>query len=70
MSVRIIVDYQVCEANGLCAGIAPGVFRLDDEDNLHVAVEYPASGDVPLVRQAVRCCPKMALTLDEGDPCE
>jgi len=68
--LRVIVDYQLCEANGLCEGIAPGVFRLDDEDNLHVTVEHPGPSEIPLVRQAVRSCPKMALTLDEGDPCE
>ena len=61
--MKITVDYQACEANGLCVGIAPDIFQLDDDDNLHVT-ELP--GKEAKVRQAVRSCPKMALSIDEG----
>ncbi len=41
--MRVVVDRDLCEANGVCAGLAPEVFDLDDEDYLHiVAPEVPA----------------------------
>ena len=62
--MRVTVDPDLCEANGVCASLVPQVFDLDDDDNLHIA-----AGDVPddladKVRLAVQSCPKMALSLD------
>jgi ferredoxin len=59
------VDAGACEANGVCAGLVPEVFELDDDDSLHVL-----AGDVPAelvatVQLAVRSCPKAALRLTE-----
>ncbi len=59
------VDRDLCEANGVCAGLVPQVFRLDDDDELHIA-----EGEVPAklagqVRLAVQSCPKTALRLSE-----
>lgn len=62
--MKIDVNYQVCESNGLCAGAAPGVFDLDDDDNLHLlrdTVTPDIEGDV---REAVRQCPRHAITLN------
>lgn len=63
--MRVTVDRDACEANGICAGLVPGVFDLDDDDVLHIAV-----GDVPpaladAVRHAVQSCPKTALSLSD-----
>ncbi|MFB9726992.1 ferredoxin [Haloechinothrix salitolerans] len=62
--MRVIVDYDACEANGLCEGYAPDVFQLDDEDQLHVLAQ-PGVDAAERVRQAVRACPKVALSLAE-----
>jgi ferredoxin len=63
--MRVRVDRDLCEANAVCAGLVPEVFEVDDEDNLVVlAPEVPAPL-VGQVRQAVRSCPKTALSLDE-----
>lgn len=63
--MRVQVDVGACEANGVCAGLVPEVFGLDDDDNLHVL-----AGDVPAellatVQLAVRSCPKAALRVTE-----
>ncbi|MFE3618116.1 ferredoxin, partial [Streptomyces anulatus] len=34
--MKIIVDFDRCEANGVCVGIAPDMFELDDDDQLTV----------------------------------
>jgi ferredoxin len=63
--MKVTVDHDLCEANAVCAGLAPEVFDVDDEDRLHMlAPEVPAAlADV--VRRAVVSCPKAALRLTE-----
>ncbi|WP_283134063.1 ferredoxin [Rhizohabitans arisaemae] len=63
--MEISVDPLVCEANGVCAGLAPDVFELDDEDRLHILRPTPPADALDRVRHAVRSCPKTALTLRE-----
>ncbi|MGH3170674.1 MAG: ferredoxin [Trebonia sp.] len=65
--MKVTVDTTICEANGVCAGLVPEVFDLDDEDELHILTR---AGEVPPglengVREAVRSCPRMALSLEE-----
>jgi ferredoxin len=64
--VRVKVDYEVCEANAVCAGLVPEVFEVDDEDNLHILVSEVPPGLADRVRHAVRSCPKAALETDES----
>jgi ferredoxin len=63
MEVR--VDPLVCEANGVCVGLAPEVFDLDDDDELQILQAQPPAELADRVRHAVRSCPKAALTFDE-----
>ena len=63
MEVR--VDSLVCEANGVCEGLVPEVFELDDDDVLHIVQPNPPADLADRVRHAVRSCPKAALSVDE-----
>ncbi len=59
--MRVGVDYDQCEANGICVGYAPDIFDLNDDDELTVAdVEVPADR-IPDVLDAIAQCPKAAL---------
>jgi ferredoxin len=60
MEVR--VDRDLCEANGVCTGIAPDVFDLDDEDELVILQPEPPEEMRERVEQAVASCPKTALS--------
>jgi ferredoxin len=62
--MKISVDYDSCEANAVCEAVAPEVFQVDDDDNLHIVAD-PTPETVDKVRQAVQSCPKVALTLHE-----
>src|SRR3984957_18143104 len=64
-AMRVAVDRDLCEANGVCAGLAPEVFDLDDEDYLHVLVAEVPPGQHGAVRSAGAFCPKQALRLEE-----
>ena len=59
--MRVTVDRDLCEANGVCAGLAPEVFDLDEEDYLHIRLPEVPAGLADAVRQAVASCPKQAL---------
>ncbi|MEE2032707.1 ferredoxin [Rhodococcus chondri] len=55
------VDFDRCEANGVCVGIAPDVFELNDDDELIVTHPVP-EGREEDVRRAVAQCPRAALS--------
>ncbi|WP_039794905.1 ferredoxin [Nocardia araoensis] len=61
--MKISVDPDQCEANGICVGIAPDVFELDDEDVLHIQDADVPSDRLADVQDAVAQCPKAALRL-------
>ncbi len=63
--MRVAVDRDLCEANGVCAGLAPEVFDVDDEDDLHILMPEVPAGQAGAVRSAVASCPKQALRLEE-----
>jgi len=64
--MRVIVDLSQCESNALCMAAAPEVFQLDDDDELHVLVEEPPPDLLEKVEQAIRTCPKQAISLQES----
>jgi ferredoxin len=61
--MRIHVDYELCEANGVCVKTAPEIFRVDDTDKLHLLVSEPSPEQLEIVKTAVRRCPRRALSL-------
>jgi ferredoxin len=63
--LKLVVDHDECEANAVCVGILPEVFEVDDDDNLHLHVDYPSDDQLDKVREAVDSCPKRALALRE-----
>ena len=62
--MRIVVNLDLCEANAICTRIAPDVFRLDDDDNLHLLDENPPEELRERLERAVRRCPKQAIAID------
>lgn len=63
---RLEVDYDLCEANGICVGIAPDVFDLDDEDDLHLLTAQVTAENDSRITQAVESCPRAALRVERG----
>jgi ferredoxin len=63
--VKVRVDRDLCEGNARCVQLAPEVFRVDEEDTLHVAaVVDPALREK--VEAAVALCPRQALSVIDG----
>ncbi|MDD9932165.1 MAG: ferredoxin [Myxococcales bacterium] len=63
-TLKVIVDYDLCEANALCMEAAPEVFEVDEDENLVLLQERPAESLRQKVETAVRMCPKGALRLE------
>lgn len=61
--MKVSVDIDQCEANGICVGFAPDVFELDDDDQLHILAEEVPADRRAEVEDAVAQCPKAALKL-------
>ncbi|MHA7649613.1 ferredoxin [Mycobacterium sp. ML4] len=63
--MRVIVDPDMCEANGFCESIAADIFALGDEDVVQIA-DGPVPPDREIdVRAAVEQCPMAALRIVE-----
>jgi ferredoxin len=63
-SVKIVVDYELCEANAVCMDVCPECFRVEDDDTLTVLVEKPPESLRAKVEEAVRLCPRQAISLE------
>lgn len=61
--MEIRVDRDLCEANGVCVGLAPDIFELDDDEQLLVLQPDPPADRVERVSLAVSRCPKNALQM-------
>ena len=63
--MRVVVNMSQCESNALCMGVAPDIFQLDDDDVLTVLNETPDESDRDRVLEAIRMCPKQAISIEE-----
>ncbi len=62
--MKVIVDYDLCEANAVCMQQAPEIFEVDDEDNLNVLQEEVPEQLREKLEDAVRLCPRQALRIE------
>ncbi len=65
MSIRIVVDYDLCESNAICMQVAPDIFEVRDDDFLYVLNETPGEDARGRVMEAVQRCPKQAIKVVE-----
>lgn len=63
--MKVVVDFDVCESNAVCMGIAPEVFEVRDDDFLYVLDENPPESLRPKVEEAALRCPKQAITIED-----
>jgi ferredoxin len=63
--MKIKVDFDLCESNGLCESLAPEVFELDDDDFLQLKTEETTPENLDAVRRAVAACPRAAISLED-----
>jgi ferredoxin len=62
---KIEVDWGLCESNGVCMGVIPQVFQLEDDDTLTLLQEEITPDNEEKVLEAVRQCPRQAISIGE-----
>jgi ferredoxin len=66
MAWKVVVDFDLCESNAICMGIIPEVFEVRDDNYLYLLQENPPDESRDKVEQAVRQCPKQAISIEES----
>lgn len=63
MSLKVVVDFNVCQDHGQCVFAAPEVFEIDEAGRLVVLVEEPDETLRASVEDAADVCPVQAITI-------
>ncbi len=63
--MKVKVDFDLCESNAICMGIAPEVFEVRDDDFLYILDENPSEALRPKLEEAVQACPRAAIRLED-----
>ena len=63
--MKVVVDVSICDLHGLYVEVAPEVFEIGDDGELHVLIEMPPEGLRAKVDAAVRGCPTGAISIEE-----
>ena len=61
--MKVTVDYDLCESNAVCMGIAPEVFEVRDDDFLYLLKETVDESYRTKMEEAVRTCPRQAIAI-------
>ena len=62
--MKIVVDYDLCEANAVCMDVCSECFRVEEDDSLTVLMENPPEELRGKVEEAVRLWPRQAIILE------
>jgi ferredoxin len=62
--MKVIVDFDRCNSNAVCMGIAPEVFEVRDDGFLYILDEQPDEIMRPKLEEAVRNCPTQAISIE------
>lgn len=63
--MKIVVDFELCQAHGLCTQAAPELFEIRDDGYLYVLNETPDEGQRKAAEQAARECPTGAIAIED-----
>ena len=61
--MKIVIDLDLCEANGLCMDVCDEVFEVTEQDVLVIHEDKMTPERTGAILEAVRLCPRGALTL-------
>jgi ferredoxin len=61
---KVVVDFDRCESNAVCMGIAPEVFEVRDDNFLYILQENPPDELREQVEESVRQCPRQAISIE------
>jgi ferredoxin len=63
--MKVKVDYDLCESNGLCMQTLPEVFEVRDDNFLYLLTDEIRPDQKAAAEKAVLICPRNAISLVE-----
>jgi ferredoxin len=63
--MKVVVNFDTCQSNAVCVGIAPEVFEVRDDNFLYILDEHPDESMRPQLEEAVRACPTQSISIEE-----
>lgn len=63
--LRMSIDKTLCIGSGMCTGIAPETFELDDQGTARLIAHEIDGTDPGAVLDAEACCPVQAITVSD-----
>ncbi len=63
--MKVVVDFDLCEANAVCMSVCPEVFRVEEDDTLSILLESPPDNLRAKLEESVRLCPRQAISIQE-----
>ena len=61
--MKIEIDFERCESNGLCMEVMPEVFELRDDNFLYLLADEVGPEQEAAAEEAARVCPRHAIQL-------
>ena len=62
--MKVVVDYDLCEANALCMEAYPEVFRVEEDDTRMVLLDEIPEDLRAKVQDSERLCPRQAIRIE------
>jgi len=66
-SYTVVVDLDLCQGHAVCAGEAPEVFDVGDDDKVQLLEPFPAASLRDKVELAAEYCPTRAIRVIDGE---
>ena len=63
--MKVVVDFDLCQSNAVCQGIAPEVFEVREDGYLYILKETPDESYRDKLNEAVRSCPTQAISIQD-----
>jgi ferredoxin len=63
--LTVLVDWNLCESNGVCMKQAPEIFQLSENGELQILNEHPGADLRDHLESAIKRCPRGAISLQE-----
>jgi ferredoxin len=64
--MKLVVEWSLCDGNGVCTMEAPELLQLNEQDELVVLSDTFGPEMEAKVQAAVRVCPKQALRIERN----
>lgn len=63
--MKVVVDFDTCDGNGVCMSICPEVFEVKDDGYLYLLQEEPGEELRFPLKGAEQSCPTQAITIED-----